>query len=303
MLKYFYLAALMLLSNAAIADVPMILITDGTKKDAEKVIGIAASSISESTDPEAARKAVFEQEGGQEKAEAFYKHVSDMVRRQKPATDLELKYKPYFDHIDEQFKLAHRHKFHSNRIRNEELRKQYLQQLREERTKYAKMQHEEYKAQINALFKETDRILHDKSFVEFMRPTVPNIDELHRSFVIYTCSEFVGRLEIKPNVGVYINEMERSAYEVFGFNEIEKYLLASSNKDRAFQYSSLVMQNEIIPSMPTYLFWHKLRNHRNLVRAYVRFQDDESVKRYVDANCRPYAKFVRQENTYKPRPR
>ncbi|MCA4815350.1 hypothetical protein [Acinetobacter towneri] len=69
MLKYFYLAALMLLSNAAIADVPMILITDGTKKDAEEVIGIAASSISESTDPEAARKAVFEQEGGQEKAE------------------------------------------------------------------------------------------------------------------------------------------------------------------------------------------------------------------------------------------
>ena len=121
MLKYFYLATLMLLSNAAIADVPMILITDGTKKDAEEVIGISASSISESTDPEAARKAVFEQEGGQEKAEAFYKHVSNTVRRQKPATSLELKYKPYFDHIDEQFNLARRHQFHSNRIRSEEL--------------------------------------------------------------------------------------------------------------------------------------------------------------------------------------
>ena len=303
MLKYFYLAALMHLSNAAIADVPMILITDGTKKDAEEVIGISASSISESTDPEAARNAVFEQEGGQEKAEAFYKHVSNTVRRQKPATSLELKYKPYFDHIDEQFNLARRHQFHSNRIRNEELRKQYFQQLRDERTKYAKMQHEEYKAQINASFKEIDRILHDKLFVESMRPAVPNIDEIHRSFVIFTCSEFVGRLEIKPNVGVYINEMERAAYEVFGFNEIQKYLLASSNKDRAFQYGSLVIQDEIIPSMPTYLFWDKLWNHRNLVRAYVSFQDDESVKRYVDANCRPYAKFVQQETTYKPRPR
>lgn len=303
MLKYFFLTALMLLQNSAIADVPMIIITDGTKKDAEQSIGIAATSISKSSDPKEARKTIFEQEGGIEKAEAYFNYLGDMVRRKKPETKLDLKYKPYFDHLDEQTKLAHRHKFHPNYQINEKLKKDFLQKLRDERSKYAKMQHAEYMAGITESFKESDRILHDRLLVESMRPTIPNIDEIHRSFVIYTCAEYVRKLEIRPSSGYYYNEMEGTTYEVFGFNQIEKYLLASPDQSRAFQYASLVIQDELIPSMPTYLFWDRLWNYRNLVKAYVNSQTKDEIQKYSDANCKPYAKFVLQETTYKPRPR
>jgi len=91
--------------------------------------------------------------------------------------------------------------------------------------------------------------------------------------------------------------MEGSKYQVFGLKELEKNLLASPNQDHSFEYASIIMQSEITPPMPYYLFLDKLINYRLLVREYAKFTGDPKVlatlQKYSQSMCLPYAEYVR----------
>lgn len=86
MKRYIQLILPFFFINPTIADVPMVMIVDGSQRDAEEVIAVAASSIGNIDDPEQAHKEIFQQEGGKEKAEKYFEYLGDLVRKKKPET-------------------------------------------------------------------------------------------------------------------------------------------------------------------------------------------------------------------------
>lgn len=292
MIKYVLLSAPILFISAAIADVPMIMIVDGTKEDTEKVIAVATSSISNVNNPDQAHKEIFGQEGGTEKVREYFENLGNKVRNKKPETSISLKYKAIYDHLDKQRDLAHRHRFHSNNSMNEKLKKEFLEKLRQERSKYANLEYAENKARITEYYKDSEAILHNSKLVEYMRPSVQNIDEIRDSFYIYTCAPYVGRLSREILYDDVYTEMAGVPYKVFGLNQIEKNLLASPDQNSAFKYASYILYDEMTPTMPSYKFWDKLSNYQALVKTYVNYLSIEEVKLFNDNYCKRYAQIV-----------
>ena len=298
--KYIQFLMPFFLINSAIADVPMVVIVDGSKKDVEEMIAVASTSIANSQNPEKAHQEIFQQDGGKEKANNYYEHLNNLVRKKKPETSISVKYKAIYDHLDKQRDLAHRHQFHSNANMNSKLKKEFLEKLRQERSKYGKMEYEEKKAVIIENYKAPEKMLQNSKLIEHFRPTIPNIDDIFRGLDIYACAPYVRKLEIRPESGYIYNEMEGATYEAVGFKQIEKQLLASQDKNRAFEYASYVIQDDINPTMPSWSFWDRIYNYKNLVKAYVNFISMDEIKSYSNKNCKRYSKFVIEESTYRP---
>lgn len=300
MKRYIQFIAPFFFINAAIADVPMVMIVDGSQRYAEEVIAVASSSIGDMDNPQQAHAKIFQQEDGKEKAEKYIEYLGNLVRKKKPETTISTKYKAIYDHLDKQQSLAHRHRFHTNNVINEKLKKEFLEKLRQERSKYGKMEYEEKKAVIIENYKASEKMLQNSKLIEHFRPTVPNIDDIFRGLDIYACAPYVRKLEIRPASGYIYNEMEGSTYEAVGFKQIEKQLLASQDKNRAFEYASYVIQDDINPTMPRWSFWDRIYNYKNLVKAYVNFISMDEIKSYSNKNCKRYSKFVIEESTYRP---
>ena len=71
MKRYIQFIAPFFFINAALADIPMVMILDGSQRDVEEVIAVASSSIGNVDNPEQAHKEIFQQEDGKEKVEAY----------------------------------------------------------------------------------------------------------------------------------------------------------------------------------------------------------------------------------------
>ena len=289
MKRYIQLIVPFFFINAAIADVPMVMILDGSQRDAEEVIAVASSSIGNVDNPEQAHKEIFQQEDGKEKVEAYFKYLGDLVRKKKPETKISLKYKAIYDHLDKQSSLAHRHRFHPNYSINEKLKKEFLEKLRQERSKHVQAEYAEIKARNTEYYKDSEAMLLNDKLVEAFRPKVPNIDEIRDSFFIYTCAPYIGRLSRKEISKFEYEESGGIPYKVSGQNLIEKNLLASPDRNSSFKYASYILYSDINPHMTNWEFWDHLMNYHNLVAAYVKYLSVEEVKQFNDKYCVKYA--------------
>lgn len=289
MKRYIQLIVPFFFINAAIADVPMVMILDGSQRDAEEVIAVASSSIGDMDNPQQAHAKIFQQEDGKEKAEKYIKYISDLVRKKKPETTISTKYKAIYDHLDKQQSLAHRHRFHTNNVINEKLKKEFLEKLRQERSKQAHAEYAEIKARNTEYYKDSEAMLLNDKLVESFRPKVPNIDEIRDSFFIYTCAPYIGRLSRKQISKFEYEEPGGSPYKVSGMNLIEKTLLASPDRNSSFKYASYILYSDINPKMAKFEFWDQLMNYHNIVKAYVNYLSIEEVKQFNDKYCLKYA--------------
>lgn len=289
MKRYIQLIVPFFFINAAIADVPMVMILDGSQRDAEEVIAVASSSIGDMDNPQQAHAKIFQQEDGKEKAEKYIKYISDLVRKKKPETTISTKYKAIYDHLDKQQSLAHRHRFHTNNVINEKLKKEFLEKLRQERSKQAHAEYAEIKARNTEYYKDSEAMLLNDKLVESFRPKVPNIDEIRDSFFIYTCAPYIGRLSRKQISKFEYEEPGGSPYKVSGQKLIEKNLLASPDRNSSFEYASYILYSDINPKMAKFEFWDQLMNYHNIVKAYVNYLSIEEVKQFNDKYCLKYA--------------
>lgn len=228
---------------------------------------------------------------GKDAVDDYFEYIYTTAKSIKPLSDLDLEYKPRFEYLDKYKANLHR----SNLDRASE--QAISIQIREEYNRLLEEKSQKYKRILELKMKYILDNLADKEALEIYRRDVPNIDEIHQSLEIYTCAEIVRVFEKETNVGYVFNEMEGSKYQVFGLKELEKNLLASPNQDRSFEYASIVMQSEITPSMPYYLFLDKLINYRLFVREYVKFSGNpkglETLQKYSQSMCLPYAEYVR----------
>ncbi|WP_445346780.1 hypothetical protein [Acinetobacter bohemicus] len=228
---------------------------------------------------------------GKDAVEDYFDYIYTNAKNRKPLSDLDLEYKPHFEYLE-------KYKANLHRSNLDRASKQALSlKIREEYSRLLEEKSQKYKRIIELKLKYVLDNLADKEALESYQVDVPNIDKIHQSLEIYTCAEIVRVFEKKTNVGAVINEMEGSEYQVFGLNELEKNLLASPNQDRSFEYASIIMQSEITPPMPYYLFLDKLINYRLLVREYAKFTGDPKVlatlQKYSQSMCLPYAEYVR----------
>lgn len=228
---------------------------------------------------------------GMEKVDDFYRYIYTKASGEKQVSDLDIEYKPRLDQLQKQILDVSRSSFNYQDKENlkRKIREEYSQVLAEKNQKYKQI--------IEFKFLYAVKKLEDKELIESYRADVPNIDRIHQSLEIYTCSEIVGALELKPNVGAIYNEMEGSKYYVLGLNDTEKQILASVNQNRSFEYLSSIIQSEITPKMPYYLFLDKLMSYRNMIKEYANLKNDPKVmttlKEYSQSMCLPYSKYVR----------
>lgn len=224
---------------------------------------------------------------GKEKVEAFYKYIEAYAMGKQPVSELDKEYQPRLDRLTQQ-KLNLNRSNYGYEDSKKKIREEYSRVLAEK--------DEKYKQLVDYNFIYTIKILGDKKLIEKYRKDVPNIDKIHQSLEIYTCAEIVEALELKTNIGVVYNEMKGSNYRTLGFNNLEKNLLSSNNQDRSFEYTSLIIQSEITPTMPVYLFVDALEQYRNMIKEYAKFKNDPNVmtilKKYSNSMCLPYAKYV-----------
>lgn len=228
---------------------------------------------------------------GKDAVDDYFDYIHTTAKNIKPLSVLDLEYKPRLEQLDKQRENLKR----SNLDRAS---KQVLStQIREEYSRLLTEKHQKYKRIIELKLQYVLDNLTNKEALESYRTDVPNIDKIHQSLEIYTCAEIVGTLEKKTDVGYVFNQMEGSKYQVFGLNELEKNLLASPNQDRSFEYASIIMQSDITPSMPYYLFLDKLINYRLLIKEYTKFKGDPEIlatlQKYSQSMCLPYAEYVR----------
>lgn len=289
MKRYIQLIVPFFFINAAIADVPMVMILDGSQRDAEEVIAVASSSIGDMDNPQQAHAKIFQQEDGKEKAEKYIKYISDLVRKKKPENSISLKYKPIYDHLDKQSSLAHRHTFHPNYSINQKMKKEFLEKVRQERSKYVQAEYAEIKARNTEYYKDSEAMLLNDKLVESFRPKVPNIDEIRDSFFIYTCAPYIGRLSRKQISKFEYEEHGGIPHKVSGMNLIEKTLLASPDRNSSFKYASYILYSDINPKMAKFEFWDQLMNYHNIVKAYVNYLSIEEAKQFNDKYCLKYA--------------
>jgi hypothetical protein len=228
---------------------------------------------------------------GKEKIDDFYKYIYTKASSQKQVSDLDIEYKPHLDQLQKQMLDVNRSSL------NYQYKENLQQKIREEYDRVLAEKSQKYKLIIEFKFLYAVKKLEDKELIESYRADVPNIDRIHQSLEIYTCAEIVGALELKSNVGAMYNEMEGSKYYVLGLNDTEKQVLASANQNRSFEYLSSIIQSEITPKMPYYLFVDKLMNYRNMIKEYANFKNDPKVmttlKEYSQSICLPYSKYVR----------
>lgn len=228
---------------------------------------------------------------GKDAVDDYFDYIYTNAKNIKPLSDLDLEYKPHFEYLD-------KYRTNLNRSNLDRASKQaIIIQIREEYNRLLQEKNQKYKRMIELKLQYVLNNLADKEALESYRADVPNIDKIHQSLEIYTCAEIVRVFEKETNVGYVFNEMEGSKYQVFGLKELEKNLLASPNQDRSFEYASIIMQSEITPPMPYYLFLDKLINYRLLVREYAKFTGDPKVlatlQKYSQSMCLPYAEYVR----------
>lgn len=287
--RYIQFIAPFFFINAAIAEVPMVMILDGSKKDVEEVIAVASSSIGDMDTPQQAHSKIFQQEDGKEKAENYIKYLGNLISKKKPNDNISLKYKPIYAHLDKQSDLAHRHTFHPNYSINEKMKKEFLAKVRKERSKYVQAEYAEIRARNTKYYKDSEAMLLDDKLVEYFRPKVPNIDEIRDSFFIYTCSPYIGIVSTKDRSEFEYDQVASIPHRWAGQNLIEKTLLASPDRNSSFQYASYILYSEINPQMANYEFWDQLINYHNIVSAYVKSLGIEESKQFHDKYCLKYA--------------
>ena len=94
MKRYIQFIAPFFFINAALADIPMVMILDGSQRDVEEVIAVASSSIGDMDNPQQAHAKIFQQEDGKDKAEKYIEYLGNLVRKKKPETKTALSYPP-----------------------------------------------------------------------------------------------------------------------------------------------------------------------------------------------------------------
>jgi hypothetical protein len=226
----------------------------------------------------------------------FYKYIYEKARSEKPLSALDLKYQPRLEQIKKRMKEAQRSRldYTSQKILMDKIRQEYSQVLSEK--------NQEYKSKIETKFFEIIQNLEDEDLLKSYENDEPNIHKIHQGLVILTCAEIISSLEPKTGAGYSdsytTKEMSSSEYAVFGSDQAQHYLLISQNKDRSFEYVSRIIQYELVPSMPKYLFWNGFVNHRLLVKEYAKFKDDpqvlDALQKYGQSMCLPHAKDVRK---------